>query len=170
MVERVVATTLTELRRAEREVALRAEQIDLQLRLASRVWERDALQLHARTEAHLAEHRARERTLHAQLTVAQLWLAHALAALAGNQRKYQEEQGHDEHSSFWEARRTFEQSRAEKASVTFGVVFHLGADRFSSGQGRRETPRREVQNPRRSEKWRESLPSTELKTSACALC
>jgi len=34
--------------------------------------------------------------------VAQLWLAHALAALAGNQRKYQEEQGHDEHSSFWE--------------------------------------------------------------------
>ncbi len=116
MVERVVSGTLVELRRAQHEAAMRAEQMDLQLRLASRVWERDVMQLQARNDA---AHLARERAADARLTVAHAWLAHALAdlaerrleakALRHHQQHHQQQhmQGRrtsDEEPSFWEVR------------------------------------------------------------------
>lgn len=144
MVERVVSGTLVELRRAQHEAAMRAEQMDLQLRLASRVWERDVMQLQARNDA---AHLARERAADARLTVAHAWLAHALADLAERRleakalrhHQQQQHQQHmqgrrtsDEEPSFWEVLR-WKKGAADEGSSSKG------------GGGREADKRREAE-------------------------
>ncbi|ELR25557.1 uncharacterized protein ACA1_296550 [Acanthamoeba castellanii str. Neff] len=150
MVERVVSGTLVELRRAQHEAAMRAEQMDLQLRLASRVWERDVMQLQTRNDAALesarAAHLAHERAADARLTVAHTWLAHALAdlaerrleakALRHHQQQHQQHmQGRrtsDEEPSFWEVLR-WKKGAADEGSSSKG------------GGGREADKRREAE-------------------------
>lgn len=85
LMDKVLSSTLVELRRAEKEAAMRSEQIDLQLRLAARMWERDLLTVQERARAERSDHKKLQREKDAQLVVAETWLVHTLASLADSQ-------------------------------------------------------------------------------------